>query len=64
MDIEQFYQWAKVHHYPQLVLGEKDVLKHGYVAYVVLRLDAERLEKARKRVEEGLARLAKIGRNA
>ena len=52
MDIDALMAWAESHHYPQLVLDEQDVLRHGSEEwYAMLRGTEERVERAIERVK-------------
>ena len=51
MDVEELIAWGECHHYPQLVLGEKDVLRHGSEEWLaLLQGTEERIERALERV--------------
>lgn len=53
MTIEELLRWAETHHYPQLVLAEQDVLRHGEEHYQHLVAGTqERIECALKRIEQ------------
>lgn len=53
MNAYELLAWGERHNYPQLVLGERDVLRHGRARYYALVEggDTQRLERAIARVE-------------
>lgn len=59
MSIHDLLLWGKEHHYPQLVLSEKEVLRHGESAWQKLANGThDRIEKAFERIQQWNARIA------
>lgn len=50
--IKDLMAWGADHSYPQLILSEEDILKHGELAWRRMARDKERRALAWKRIQQ------------